>query len=595
MFVTYVSLQFFPKCFAFCVTIDTYYSPHSDRKPTMKRRSFIRSTAAASLLAPSVIVSGCSSRKEYDLLITGGAVYDGTGSHEIQADVAVRGDRIASIAPGISARKAAAVVEANGLAVAPGFIDPHTHTDVQLLVNPKAESKIRQGVTTEIGGNCGGSQFPLSDRAFEETRNNLRDEYGLDLTWRDMQGFFSRLEAEGIALNYATLLGHGSLREAVMGPYDRPPTTDELQRMKQIVLDCMKAGAVGLSTGLIYTPGSFAKTDEIIELCRPVADSNGVYATHMRNEGEAVLEAIDEALSIARQSGVSLQISHIKAINPGNWSKIDRIIASIEHAKDGGIALLADRYPYNASSTGMISFFPQWAREGTVDDLIARLKDPNLDSKIRDYLRDQEEKTGSWDKVVISSVSTSQNKPLEGKTVLDGAALTGKAPYEFMRDLIIEEKGNISVVKFAMSEDNLRRLLAHALVVIGSDGDSLAPYGVLAKGKPHPRSYGTFPRVLGRYVREEKILSLPEAVRKMTSAPADKFGLTGRGRLTVGAFADIVVFNSDTVIDRATFEEPHRYPEGIEHVIVNGKLVISHREHTGALPGYILRHVITAT
>ncbi|MFC1607907.1 amidohydrolase family protein [Candidatus Latescibacterota bacterium] len=559
----------------------------------MNRRAFLQHTAGTALCFPAVITSSCSARKDYDLLITGGIVYDGLGNPGIHADVAISRDRVVAIAPGIPTNKASEVIEAKGLAVAPGFVDPHTHTDIQLLINPKAESKIRQGVTSEIGGNCGGSQFPLTEKSFEGKAGYFSQEFDVELTWRDVTGFFSRLEETGMALNYATLLGHGSLRSFVMGPYDRPPTEEELTLMRQLITENMRAGVLGMSTGLIYPPSSFARIDELVELCRTVSRFGGVHASHIRGEAETVLDAVDEVLAISRESGASLQVSHIKAMNPGNWDKIDDVLSSVERGKRDNLNVMADRYPYSASSTGLASFFPQWAREGGTEDFIARLRDMTLDPKLRSYLKMREEQTGSWENVLISSVHTDKNNVLVGKTVLQAAKENEKSPFDFMRDLLIEEEGHVAVVKFVMSEDNLKQVLAHPLVMIGSDGNVLAPYGQLSKGQPHPRSYGTFPRVLGKYVREEGVLTLPDAIKKMTSMAAGKFGLTGRGQLMVGAFADITVFNPDTVIDRATFSNPHQYPTGIEYVIVNGTTVIAGGDHTGNLPGKVLKHTAT--
>ncbi len=555
----------------------------------MKRRLFIKKTAGCAAIVPQILLKGCSAQKEYDLLVTGGVVYDGSGGSVREADVAVKDGYIVKIAKKISTGKAHEVIDAKGMAIAPGFIDPHSHTDVQLLINPGAESKVRQGVTTEIGGNCGFSYFPLSVQTFEENRELLEKRFGFDLTWRDLQGFFSRLKESGTALNFATLLGHGALRDAVMGPNDRPPSDEELHRMKLTLREHLQAGVMGLSTGLEYTPGSFAVTDELIELCREVAAQNGVYATHMRSEQDFVMEAVEEAIAISRESGVSLQISHVKANYKKNWPKIDNILLKISEAKDNGIPILADRYPYSASSTGLSSFFPLWAREGTNADFIERLKDNSLANRLKAHLKEMEEKMETWDNVLLCSVLSDKNRNIEGKTVLEAAAETDKIPYEFMRDLLIEEDGQVGMVKFGMSEDNLRRVLTHPLVVIGSDGNAVAPYGQLSKSKTHPRFYGTFPRVLGRYVREEKLMSLSEAVRKMTSLTADKFGLTGRGRINEGCYADIVVFDPVTVIDRATYQDPHLYPDGIEYVIINGRTVIKNGEHTGELPGRILR------
>jgi len=351
----------------------------------------------------------------------------------------------------------------------------------------------------------------------------------------------------------------------------------------------VQAGAVGLSSGLEYLPGGFAKTGELIELCGVLVPFNGIYATHMRSEGDELLESIEEAVTISRESGASLEIAHLKAANKRNWHKVDGMFALLDQAKEQGIPLQADRYPYHAWSTGLSFHFPQWAREGTTDDFIAKLKDASLQAKLKAHVKSEEEKMDSWENVMICSVLLDKNKHLEGTTVLQGAREANKPCYEFMRDLLIEEEGRVSMVGFGMDEDNLRRILAHPLVTVGSDGNAVAPYGELGTSKPHPRFYGTFPRVLGKYTREEGILTLSEAIRKMTSMAAVKFGLTGRGSIAEGNFADLVVFDPDTVIDKATFQNPHQYPVGIPYVVVNGQVVVSEGEHTGVLAGRVLR------
>jgi N-acyl-D-amino-acid deacylase len=361
--------------------------------------------------------------------------------------------------------------------------------------------------------------------------------------------------------------------------------------MKRLVEENIKAGALGISTGLEYSPGSYAKTSELSELCQIVAQNNGVYATHMRNEGDFLLESIEESLEIARKSKVSLQISHFKVAYQDNWSKIDDALSKIESAKEQGVNILADRYPYIAGSTGLSYFFPLWALQGTSKDFITRLKDPNLDSKLRSHVKEHGKRLGSWDKVLISSVFTEKNKTFEGKNILEAAREAGKEPYEFIRDLLIEEENQVGMILFFSSEDNLKRILAHPLVVIGADGAAVAPYGLLGKGKPHPRHYGTFPRILGNYAREEKIFSLARGIQKMTSTTAHKFGLRKRGRIEEGCFADLVVFDPGTIIDCATWKDPHQYPKGIDHVLVNGQIVIREGEHTGKLPGIILKKV----
>jgi N-acyl-D-amino-acid deacylase len=392
-----------------------------------------------------------------------------------------------------------------------------------------------------------------------------------------------------MALNYSSLVGQGTIRGAAMGFNDRPPKPQELEKMKAMVAENIQNGALGLSSGLEYEPGSYAQPDEITALCQVAARHGGIYATHMRDEGDWLLESLDESIGVARQAGIALQISHFKVAYPRNWHKIDDALARIEGAKKEGIDIYCDRYPYIAGATGLSFYFPLWAKQGTTDEFIARLKDPYLDGQLRAHLADQEKKVGSWDKVIISSVVLEKNRSLQGKNILEAAGEAGKKPYEFMRDLLIEERNQVGMIAFMGKEENLKRILAHPLVGIGQDGEAVAPYGLLGKSKPHPRLYGTFPRVLGKYVREEKVTSLAEMVRKMTSIPAQRFGFKKRGVIEQDYFADIVIFDPTTIIDKATWTDPHQYPAGIEYVLVNGQLVIEGGEHTGNLPGKILR------
>lgn len=556
------------------------------------RRRFLgesgRAVAAASLAGGGLVLRGCSTGRDFDLVIKDGLVLDGLGNPAVTADIGITGPWIKSIGK-ISASRARSVLEARGLAVAPGFIDVHDHTDAHLLANPRAESAVHQGVTTLISGNCGSSPFPIAEAIFEEKRTNYKKIFGIDLTWRDLQGFFARLEETGLSLNYGTLVGHGAVRGAAMGFDDRNPRPEEMEKMKALLADSLKSGALGLSSGLEYTPGSFARPDELIELCRLVAQAGGVYATHMRDEGDRLIESLDETIDVAQRSGVSVQISHFKAAYLRNWTKIDAAISRLEEAKKAGVDILCDRYPYIAGATGLDFNFPLWAREGTTAEFLARLKDQALEARLRAYLAEREKKLGSWDKVVISDVLTEKNKKYEGRNILEAAADSGKPPFEFMRDLLIEENAQVGMVIFMMTEENLRRILAHPLVGVGIDGNAVAPYGLLGRGKPHPRYYGTFPRVLGKYVREERLVPLVEMIKKMTSMPARKFGLTRRGVLQSGNFADLVVFDPDRIIDKATWSDPHQYPAGVEHVLVNGGVVIERGAHTGKLPGTILR------
>lgn len=558
----------------------------------MDRRAFLkdslRTAAALSAAGSGLVLKGCTKGKDLDLLLAGGTVFDGSGAKPVRADVGISGGAIREIGR-IKRSRAAAVVEADGMAVSPGFIDVHDHTDTGLLVNPKAESAVRQGVTTLVSGQCGGSPFPLDDRSFEEMRADLAKDFGLELDWRDIRGFFARLERSGIALNYSTFVGQGTVRGAVMGQGDRAPSAGELERMKALVAEAMAGGALGLSSGLEYTPSGFAATDELIELCRVAARTGGVYATHMRDEEAAVIEAVAEALRIARETPVRLQISHLKVGFAVNWPKLATVMDMLEKARADGLDFRADRYPYIAGATSLGTLFPVWAREGGTEGFMARLQDPALDGRIRAHLAEQEKGYGSWDRILISEVGSDKNRSLEGRNVLEAAAAAGKPPYEFMRDLLVEESGRVGMVSFYGSEDNLRRILSHPLVGVGADASAVAPYGPLAKGRPHPRTYGTFPRALGKYVREEKIVPLEEMVRKITAMPAAHMGFVRRGRLKVGWAADVCVFDPAGIADRATFTDPAVYPAGVEAVIVNGQIVVERGEHTGRLPGRVLR------
>ena len=556
------------------------------------RRTFLvnasRIAAAAAVSGTPFFSQGCDPERRLDLIIRGAAVYDGTGRPGYPADIGITGGRIQVIGK-IEDGAAKRTIDAGGLAASPGFIDVHQHSDVGLLVNPLAESTIRQGVTTVVGGNCGDSVFPMSDEMMAKEKKSLREDFDLELTWRDGRGFFRRLEDQGVAVNYASLVGLGTVRAAVVGYGNRRATPAELKRMELLVRESLTAGAVGVSTGLEYTPGSFADEAELVAMCRGAARLGGVYATHMRDEEEGVLEAVDEAVRIARAAGVKLQISHLKIGYARNWPKFDELVRRIEAAAASGLDVFCDRYPYTAWSTGLSSFFPLWAREGTTRDFLARLRDPALEARLRSEVGAKEELLGGWDKVLISSVATEKNKPAEGRDVLTLAKETGKDAFTYLRDLLLDEEGRVGQITFAMSEDNLERLLAHPLVGVGSDGSAVAPYGPLAEGNPHPRLYGTFPRVLGKYVREEKVTTLEDMVRKMTAVPASRFGFAGRGLLASGRWADVVLFDPERVADRATWKDPEQYPLGIEYVIVNGQVVVERGEHTGRRPGRVLR------
>jgi len=549
------------------------------------RRDFIKT----SFLTAGGLALGCSVRSRLDILIRNVRIADGTGKDLYTADIGLRNGKIIAIG---SLKNATAHIEIDGknLVAAPGFVDIHSHTDLELLVNPNAEGKIRQGITTDVSGNCGASPFPLTKADVEKLRKRLLEQYQLDESWKDLDGFFSAIEKGGTSVNYMTLTGHGTLRNAVMGSYDRAPTADELKVMKKVLAHTLEMGSLGLSTGLEYAPGSYANTEELIALSKTVAEFGGLYATHMRSEDDRVEEAIEEALNISRQAGVSLQISHLKACNKNNWHKVDAMLSRISRARQEGIPVHADRYPYIAWSTGLSAFLPVSARQGTTEEMIERLKNRENEELVRNYVVGRGERIGGWERVLISSCRGTGGKDFEGRTLQDISLALGLNPYETVRKLLIDFKADVSTIGFAMEEGNLKKVLKAKFVSIGSDGSVRATYGPLFKGKPHPRSYGAFPRVLAKFVRDEKVLTLPEAVRKMSALNALKVGLTDRGFIRENYVADLVLFNPETVQDNATYLNPHQYPDGIPYVFVGGVPVIREGKHTGEHPGKILRH-----
>jgi N-acyl-D-amino-acid deacylase len=530
-------------------------------------------------------------RTMLDLKIEGATVIDGTGSVGGRADVGVREEVIAAV--GDLGREAAGrVINAAGRTLAPGFIDMHSHSDFRLGLNPRAESKIRQGVTTEVVGNCGFSPAPVSPQFRHEFRGfALYLPKGVEYDFPTVGDYLRALDGEGMAVNVVPLVGHGSLRVATMGFARRPPTAPELGRMQRLLADGIEDGAWGMSTGLIYAPGSFATTEEIVDLARVAARHRGFYATHIRGEGATLLDAVREAIRVGRDADLPVQISHVKASGRPNWGKVADALALIDAAAAEGLDVLADVYPYTASSTSLRTLLPDWALEGGIDAMIARLADPDTRARIREHL---EAPTGQslierlgWDNVMIAWCA--QRKDAEGRRVAEIAAARGMAPFDAACELLVDELGKAAVILFQLDEADVRRALTHPRVMIGSDGSALAPYGELGAGKPHPRSYGTFPRVLGEYAREQRVLTLAQAVHKMTGMPARRLGLRDRGVIRVGAKADLVVFDPRRVADQATYQDPHRYPTGIDHVVVNGRLVIKDGEHTGSLPGRVLR------
>ncbi len=523
-------------------------------------------------------------------------VLDGTGNPWFRADVAIKKGRIATVG-NLASASADTTIDAKDMVVCPGFIDMHSHSDFTLLVNPLAESKVRQGVTTEVIGNCGGSAAPLNNILREDILKTMPmlEEAKLELTWSTMGEYISLMQSRGVALNVAPLVGNANIRIFVLGFENCLPTKNELEEMKKILAQTMEDGAFGMSSGLIYPPSCYADTEELVELAKMVAGYGGIYASHIRGEGFTLTNAVKEAIEIGERAGVPVEISHHKASGKANWGKVKQTLRMMEEARERGDNVTCDVYPYTAGSTGLDALLPPTAYEGGVEKLIERLRDPETRGKIKEEMtRTSEEgepdRLGrpEWDTIIISYCKG--HPDLEGKTIKEIAKEKSVDPFEFVFDLLIEEKASVGIVLFTMCEEDMRYVLSHRLSMVGSDSSARAPYGVLGKGKPHPRTYGTFPRILGRYVREEGVLNLENAIRKMTSLPAQKLKLRDRGLIREGMWADIVVMDPKRVIDQATYQKPHRYPKGIEYVLVNGKLVVEHGKHTKALPGRVLSH-----
>ena len=517
-----------------------------------------------------------------DLLIRGGTVIDGTGAPRRRADVAVRDGRIIALGE-LGTWSGATTIDASGRVISPGFIDIHSHSDESVLINSAMESTVHQGVTAVVAGNCGGASAPVMGLAAEELDREI-GRYDLERTWTSFGEYAAAVERSGTAINFSSLVGHGTLRMCVMGADDRPPTTGELAAMRALLASALGDGAVGLSTGLIYPPSAYGTTDEISALATTVREQDGLYASHIRNEGDDLFAAIEENLEIGRRSGVRVQLSHHKASQQRNWGKVQESTAMIERAQAAGIDVIADQYPYTASSTGLAVTIPKWAHAGGSLALCERLKDPAVRQRIGGEYTETER---NWRHIVIARAL--HHPEWSGKSVADLAAGAQRDPLEWTCDALIAHAGAIDIIHHSMDEGDVRYVLAKPWICIGSDSRANAPYGPLSFGKPHPRSYGTFPRILGHYARDEGVLTLEDAVRKMTSLTASRLKLRDRGVVRTGAWADLVVFDPETINDAATYDDPHRYPAGIDHVIVNGTAVTHGHETLAARPGRFLR------
>ena len=551
----------------------------------------------AALLVP-VMVSIVSAEEvspvpqEFDAIIRNGTVYDGSGGEGRQADVALRGDRIAGVGNFKSAT-AKVTIDARGLAVAPGFINMLSWSTESLIADGRSQSEIRQGVTTEIMGE-GESMGPVNDRVREKMLREQKDIH-YEIKWTTLAEYLHYLEARGVSCNIASFIGATTIRENVIGFEDKAPTPQQLDEMRALVRQEMEAGALGIGTSLIYPPAFYAKTPELIELCKVAAKYQGKYISHMRSEGNQLLEALDELIRISREANIPAEIYHIKAAGESNWPKLDSLMARIEAAQKEGLKITADMYTYTAAGTGLDACLPPWTEEGGYPALFKRLRDPATRQKIAKEVKTPSNAwenlylaAGSPDKILLVGFKSEKLKPLTGKSLAEVAKMRGTDPIETIMDLIAEDESRIDTIYFLMSEENVRKELAKPWISFGSDEASQAPEGVFLKSNPHPRAYGNFARVLGKYAREEKLVSLGEAIRRLSALPATNLGLDHRGYLREGMFADVVVFDPATVGDRATYAQPHQYAVGMKHVFVNGVQVLKDGEHTTAKPGRAL-------
>jgi N-acyl-D-amino-acid deacylase len=556
--------------------------------PFMNRRTFVKSASAIAAL--SAVPAWAVPRSDVTHVLRGALVFDGTGAPGVEVDVALAGPRIAAVGRRLEVGRVPET-DLHGLALAPGFIDIHSHTDLSLLVNPRAESKVRQGVTTEVAGQDGSSLGPWRDGEYASRQESYRQRYDVDIPFRDIGGFLNWLDANGAAVNVATMIGQGTVRGYVVGEDDRPATEAEIEQMIAELHRAVGAGACGMSSGLEYTPGAFASTAEIVRVASALEGTGLPYASHMRNEDDRLLSAIEEAIHIGRMAGVPTQISHLKAQGGRNWWKTDAAFATIEAAREHSADVKFDVYPYIAYSTGLANLFPVHARDGGTDAFIGRLQDPAQLERLEVDVRDKIDQLGSWDAVQITATGSDELSWAAGRRLGSLAEDRGEDPFDLLVRLIVDDRNRTGMVGFGMSEENVEAKLAHPLSIVCSDGGARAPYGPLSEGTPHPRTYGAFPRVLGKYVRERGVLPLETAIHKMTQMPAERLGLVDRGVLAPGLRADLVAFDPDRVIDRATFEDPHQYPDGIPHVWVGGEAVIYDGEHTDARPGRSARPI----
>ena len=541
----------------------------------------------------TIAMTACSPATEYDVIIRNGTLYDGSGGDPMVGDVAIQGDTLAAVGT-LENTRAKLEIDAEGLAVAPGFINMLSWATVSLIEDGRSQGDIRQGVTLEVFGE-GWSMGPLNEK-MKAVETDQQGDIKFDIEWTTLAEYLDYLVARGVSPNVASFVGATTVRIHEIGYEDRPPTAEELERMRGLVVQAMEDGALGVGSSLIYAPAFYAKTDELIELAKAAAEYDGMYISHIRSEGNRLLEGVDELITIAREAEIRAEIYHLKAAGRANWSKLEKVFERVEAARAEGLSISADIYTYVAGATGLNAAMPPWVQEGGYDAWANRLKNPVIRRRLK---REMSTPTDDWenlylaagsaDKVLLVGFKNDALKPLTGKTLAEVAVMRGKSPEETAMDLVIEDGSRVDAVYFIMAEDNIRKKIAQPWVSLGSDAGSLAPEKVFLKSNPHPRAYGNFARLLGKYVREEKVISLPEAIRRMTSLPATNLKIERRGMIKEGYFADVVVFDPESIQDHATFEQPHQYSTGMLQVFVNGVRVLKDGEHTGATPGRVVR------
>ena len=540
-------------------------------------------------LCISISFAQSKSKNAFDVIIKGGTVYDGTGGAPYKADVGIKGD-VGTKIGNLSGARADLVVDATGMAVTPGFINMLSWSTESIIVDPRSLGELKQGVTTQIFGE-GNSMGPLNDRMKKMAKDDQGD-LKYDIGWTTLAEYLQYLEKRGVSQNVASYVGATTIRQYVLGDTDKQPTPEQMQQMRDLVEKEMRAGALGIGSSLIYAPAFYAKTEELIEMCKVAAKYKGKYISHMRSEGNQLIQAVEELMRISREAKIPAEIYHLKAAGKNNWKKMDEVLAMVEKARKSGMKITADMYNYPAGATGLDAAMPPWVLDGGYSALFKRIQDPVTRKKIVEEIRTPTDKwenlylaAGSADKVLLVGFKNDKLKPLTGKTLAEVAKMRGTDPENTILDLVLEDQSRVGTVYFLMDEENIKKQIKYPWVSFGSDAESMAPEGAFLKSNPHPRAYGNFARLLGKYVRDEKVISLQEAVRRLSGLPATNRGLDRRGFLKKGYFADVVIFDPKTIADKATFEKPHQFAVGVRDVFVNGVQELKNGEHSGKFSG----------